>query len=560
VTFCLDDHTRPGVTDEPACHDAGSTTPSVARPHRSVSESDLAILVQQGEGTTLEYKENLSDSLARELVALANTRGGKILLGVRDDGIVTGVIVSNSLRARVQDMARNCDPTVIVEIEQVGRVLVVHVQESEIKPVQCREGFFSRQGAVSQKLSHTEIRDFFRRQGGLRFDSCLHPRFNYPEDFDLDKFEAWRALSGISPAAAVEDVLVNMDVAERENGKLLVRNAGVLFFAKAPRRFFNQAFITCILFRGTERVHIINRRDLDGGMVADIKGALRFIKRNTRTAYRIESLVRQNIPEYPRRALREAIANALMHRDWFIDGANVFVEIHADRIDIVSPGGLPPGLPEQLFGRKSVRRNPIIADLLQRIGFIERAGTGISRMRDELVAHGSPEPAFEANAFFTATFRPLRTKEFECLNDGPGVVGHEVGHEVGHKVGHEVGHKVGHEAGHKAGHEVGHEMGHEMGHEARHDSGRVTAEPIDEPLSDAEISILKACREIAAARDHLMRAGGFAARSGNFRRALSRLMTRGLIEMTHPETPRCRQQRYRITEKGRITVEGQRAR
>jgi ATP-dependent DNA helicase RecG len=165
-----------------------------------------------------------------------------------------------------------------------------------------------------------------------------------------------------------------MEVAERDKGRVLVRNAGVLFFAKTPRRFFNQAFVTCVLFRGADRVHIMDRMDLDGGVVADIKGALRFIRRNTRTAYRIESLVRQDIPEYPKRVLREAIANALMHRDWFIDGANVSVEIYADRVDVSSPGGLPRGQSEELFGRKSVRRNPIIADLLQRIGFIERAG------------------------------------------------------------------------------------------------------------------------------------------------------------------------------------------
>src|SRR6266852_1729036 len=89
----------------------------------------------------LEYKETLSSSFARELVAFANSTGGKILLGVRDDGTVVGVRDSNALRAQIQDMARNCDPPVKILVEPVAEVLVVTVRESASKPVQCREGF-----------------------------------------------------------------------------------------------------------------------------------------------------------------------------------------------------------------------------------------------------------------------------------------------------------------------------------------------------------------------------------------------------------------------------------
>ena len=116
--------------------------------------------------------------------------------------------------------------------------------------------------------------------------------------------------------------------------------------------------------------------------MADIENALRFIERNTRTAYRIEELKRQNIPEYPMKALREAITNAVMHRDWFLDGANVFVEIYTARIEVVSPGSLPKGVTLADLGRKSVRRNALVSDLLHRIDFVEKAGTGIRRIRD----------------------------------------------------------------------------------------------------------------------------------------------------------------------------------
>lgn len=371
-----------------------------------MKSSDLDILLHEGEGSMLEYKESFSPSLARELVAFANSAGGKILIGVRDDGTVTGVHDSNDLRAKVQDVARNCDPPVKVLVEPLGKVVVVHVRESESKPVQCREGFFWRQGAGSQKLSRDEIRDFFRSEGSVRFDLAVCSKFRYPQDFDRDKYNAWLEESGITSKGRVEDVLVNLEAAERSGGRLVMRNAGVLFFAKDVYPFFPQAYVTCLLAKGSDKADILDRKDFRGGVVSDIEESLRFIERNTRTAYRIEKLRREDVPEFPMRALREAITNAVMHRDYFEGGANVFVEIYDDRIEISNPGGLPKGLTQAEFGKRSIRRNALIADLLQRISFAEKAGTGIRRMREDAKKAGCPEPTFEANGFFTVTFRP----------------------------------------------------------------------------------------------------------------------------------------------------------
>lgn len=105
-------------------------------------------------------------------------------------------------------------------------------------------------------------------------------------------------------------------------------------------------------------------------------------------------------------ALREAITNAVMHRDYFQAGANVFVEIYSDRIEVTNPGGLPKGLAPADLGTVSVRRNLLVADLLHRIGYIEKAGTGIRRMREDAERHGCPEPQFKGTGFFTAVFRP----------------------------------------------------------------------------------------------------------------------------------------------------------
>jgi len=471
-----------------------------------MNRTDLSILLQEGEGSMLEYKETLSSSLSREIVAFANTAGGKILLGVRDDGSVRGIEDTNDIRARIQDIARNCDPPVKILINHIDNVTIITVRESTEKPVQCSDGFFWRQGAAAQKLTREEIRAFFQKVGATRFDLSITPKFKYPEDFDADKFRAWLSLSGISQKGNQEDILANIEAAERSGRKLLFRNAGILFFAREPRKFFNQAYITCILFQGNTNVHILDRKDFAGGAVADIEESLRFIKRNTRLSYKIEGLQREEIPEYPMAPLREAITNAVMHRDWFIDGANVFVQIFSDRIEISSPGGLPPGMHKNDLGHKSVRRNPIIADLYHRIGFIEKAGTGIERMREGAREFGYPEPRFDTDGFFTVTFTPIKTSEIDR-------------HQAGTKKApseHQVGTKWA--------------------------------------LSDEKLNLLKNLTKESTLVE-LMTGIGRTDRSKFRKNVLLPLIQDGLIELTIPDKPRSQHQRYRITPVGKKTLE-----
>ncbi len=493
----------------------------------ALAAADINILVQQGEGTTLEFKESLSASFARELVALANTAGGRILLGVSDDGVVKGIKDTNALRARIQDIARNCDPPVKVLTKHVGDVFAVEVRESNAKPVQCSDGFFWRQGAATQKMSREEIRDFFRSEGVIRFDLAPCPRFNYPEDFDRDKFDAWLRLSGITAGHSVEDVLVNIDVAERTGDRLLFRNAGVLFFAKNVRRFFTDAYITCLLGRGTDKVHILDRKDFDGGIVADIEDAVRFIERNTRLAYRIEGLRRQNIPEYPMEAVREAITNAVMHRDWFFDGANVFVEVYTDRIEVISPGALPKGMSVADLGHKTVRRNTLIADLLHRIDFIEKAGTGIRRIRDGAKAVDCPEPAFEAGNFVTVTFRP--NPEVRQAAGGELGLTPEVATQATDQATGQVTDQVTDQA-----------------------TGQVTDQAADQVTDQVtpQLTVMKAIFG-EMSRQQIQESLGLK-HARHFREVyLEPTLRAGLVEMTIPDKPRSSKQRYRLTPAGR---------
>ena len=348
---------------------------------------------------------------------------------------------------------------------------------------------------------------------GMSFDLAVCPRFHYPEDFDREKYDTWLGYSGITGRPPVEDTLVNIEAAERDGDRLLFRNAGVLFFARNVRRFFPEAYVTCLLGRGTDKVHILDRKDFAGGIVADIEDAMRFIERNTRTAYRIEGLRRENVPEYPMNALREAITNAVMHRDWFYNGANVFVELYADRIEVISPGSLPPGLTVAELGRRSVRRNPLISDLLHRIEFIEKAGTGIRRIREEARARRCPEPTFEANSFVTVTFRPDPE-----VRAPTGVVMPQETHQT----------------------------------PSRATNGEVTEDVTGDVTGDVA-AVVRLLRAMAGdvTRQHLQEALGLK-HEDHFRSAyLQPALRAGLVEMTIPDKPRSRSQRYRLTPAGR---------
>jgi ATP-dependent DNA helicase RecG len=524
----------------------------------------------------LEYKENLSSSFARELVGFANTAGGKILLGVRDDGTVKGIADTNPLRARIQDIARNCDPPVKILLQRIGEVIVVTVRESESKPVQCSDGYFWRQGAVTQKLSRDEIRDLFRSEGAIRFDTSVCPKFRYPQDFDQEKYNAWLQLSAITGRPSTDDVLVNIEAAERSGAKLLFRNAGVLFFSKNARHFFNQAYVTCLLAKGTDKVHILDRKDFAGGIVADIEDSLRFIERNTRTAYRIEGLRREDVPEYPMKALREAITNAVMHRDWFMEGANVFVEIYTDRIEISSPGGLPKGMKLSDLGKKSIRRNALIADLLHRITFIEKAGTGIKRMREEARAQHCPAPIFEENGFFTAIFYPNPEVRAQAgAKEAPSTA--QVGTKKGPRRDQVQAHKIVEStpqiprkyptntpqvAGQVTG-QVGTKSAPSKAHDASVPTGQVPDKhpasapqaPRKYPTSTPQVlAILKAAASGEKKREELQSAAKIKDREHFRKRYLEALITSELLERTIPDKPRSPKQRYRSTAAGRTAL------
>lgn len=378
-----------------------------------LAKRDLKIILEEGEGQRIEFKKSFSRSLAKDIVAFANALGGRIFIGVDDSGSVKGIETTNILKSQIIDSARNCDPPIAVELQILDNIVIVNVEEGSNKPYQCKEGFFFRQGSSSQKLNRNEIIRFHIDESKIRFDTQINPKFNYPKDFDRGKLKQYLDMIHISTRYKTEDILVNLGVAQRSQGKLLFNNAGMLFFAKDTCKFFQSAYVDAVVFKGIERINVIDRKIFRGSLLENLNSARIYLQEhlNVRYEYR-KDWKRESVYELPMNALREAVANALMHRDYFISGANISICIFDDRVEITSPGGLPKPLTLRDLGRKSKRRNETIADLFSRLDFVEKLGTGINKMKLWMKEYELKMPNIETNGFFTIDFnRAIVSKE-----------------------------------------------------------------------------------------------------------------------------------------------------
>jgi ATP-dependent DNA helicase RecG len=173
--------------------------------------------------------------------------------------------------------------------------------------------------------------------------------------------------------------------------------------------------MTLLAFKGTEKRHIYDRRDVRDDLLTQFNEAVAFLKKHLNIRSEIRGVNREDIYEIPLAVIREAVVNALMHRDYSITGTQVSVEVYDDRVEIVNPGGLPKGLSVWDLGTISIRRNELIADLFFRMHKVERIGMGIRKMKEAMVAAGLREPIFEPDGFFRATFH--RSLEF-ALKEG----------------------------------------------------------------------------------------------------------------------------------------------
>jgi len=377
-----------------------------------IKNEQVALLIREGEGLTVEFKEKYSSNIDEALVAFANTKGGVILLGVRDDKTVTGEKLTNDLKAKINSLARNCKPGIIVNLAHVGNVVVIDVAEGAEKPYACGSGYYRRLNGTTQKMGHDEIRIMFRESDPLPFEERTIKGFSF-DDVSRSKVLVFAKEAGVSIGkTTTPDFLRSLGVAD----EAAVKIAGILFFAKDIGTYIRQAQMTLVAFKGMEKGHIYDRLDVRDDLLSQFNQAVLFLERHLNIRSEIRGVNRYDIYELPFEALREAIVNALMHRDYSITGTQVSVEVYDDRVEIINPGGLPKGLARKALGTLSVRRNEYVADLFSRLDKVERVGQGIRNMRAAMSAAGLKAPEFETDGFFRAVF--YRSPEYSLKGSG----------------------------------------------------------------------------------------------------------------------------------------------
>jgi ATP-dependent DNA helicase RecG len=394
----------------------------------TLSEAELKKLIKGGETNTVELKVAAprATEMAERLCGMANAQGGVVIIGVKDSlHEIVGVAdnrVGETLDVISRAVRQMIKPELVLdppepEIYTVsGKKLVVATVKPSHGPVYQAHGiYWVRRGTHTVSLSLSELLEMANDRGLIDWEH--QPAHNATmEDIDLEKVKAYLARRTANSGRAsrfkeLERALVGMECAVVVgNDKVLPTNAGLLFFGSYPQEHIIQSDVACVLFRETVGAsRYADRRIVTGTFQELIDGTEAFLNRYIAVGAKVEGFKRIDIPEYSLEVLREAVINAVVHRDYSKRGESVRVFFYPDRVEIHSPGLLLPGITVEQMERGEVQsklRNPTLANLLKDIpGYMERLGSGIRFMLDETKRLGLPAPQFREMGEFVVTFQ-----------------------------------------------------------------------------------------------------------------------------------------------------------
>ena len=365
---------------------------------------NLKEIIESGESEITEFKTSLAEwrDVVETISAFSNRNGGRVFIGVADNCDVVGVdIGKNTIEKLTNQIKQNTDPVTYpsIRVEEIGgkQVIVVDALESKQKPVLAFGRAFIRVGKSNQKLGYEEIRNLALQTSKVYWDGRVCEGAGL-EDIDEGKVRwflrraKYERRLELDPETPFGEALEKLELLKE--GK--PTNAAILLFGRNPQRFFIQSETRCARFKGTKPLEFIDMKVFGGNMIDQREDAVEFVKEHIKLHAKIVGLERIETWEYPIDAIREAITNAICHRDYEIS-ANVQVRIFDDRIEIWGCGHLPEPLTvEDLKQRhRSILRNPLVGKCFFWIKFIEQWGTGTNRIIDACLNHGLPEPVFE---------------------------------------------------------------------------------------------------------------------------------------------------------------------
>ncbi len=392
-----------------------------------MNRTELAELIHNRENSGVEFKRDdiRPEKLAEEMAALLNLEGGHILLGVEKDGTVSG-LTRPAERAEewVMDIARtHLRPAAIPYWEtlewETGKVvgIVSLPADSPDKPYKAKRGSAwmtqVRVGTTTRDAIDEEEIRLYQQSGRLQYDRKPVPGAAFT---DLDRRRLVNYFRDIRrqecPAAGDEEgwqrLLINTEFMEEDRGRGVPSAGGLLLFGMHPNRYLPQSGITAVAYAGTEKDYEAKERAVirgpavalfsEAGDVVEtgvIEQALDFVRRNTTMAAWIdEGGRRQERWDYPSEAVREAVVNAIAHRDYTITVTDIELSIYSDRLEVISPGRLPNTVTvDKIRAGYRASRNELIKEVLRDYRYIEATGLGVPRkIIQGMRAHNGTEP------------------------------------------------------------------------------------------------------------------------------------------------------------------------
>lgn len=381
----------------------------------------LRAMVARGPGQFVEFApEPTASGLAEALIAFANADGGTILVGVGSDGSLSDAVGEGveGLLVRAQSL---CRPPVVAGWRSLslpgGEAVAVTVSRSGQLHHLSDGRALVRSGARNRVLSEAEVRQMAASRGGGSFEEQPVPG---------------ATLDDLDPEVIAEYVAKRAERAPRgerlEGEELLVEAgaigldgtptmAGMLLLGRRPQRFAAQSSLVFVRFAGTDPrgpgglPGYGRREELTGPLARIIEGAWRVLWEEMRHEAVIPGLAREEHPEYPPFAVREALVNAVCHRDYAIKGLRVEIRMFDDRLEVISPGGLPGHITLDNIVEEHYSRNPRTVRGLYYWGYIEELGLGVDRMIEEMLQDGHPAPEFVNKPHsFTVILRNARER------------------------------------------------------------------------------------------------------------------------------------------------------
>lgn len=390
-----------------------------------MTPSEINALASSGESEVLEFKRSTGQvaSAAHAVCAMLNHRGGHVFFGVEPDGRVVGQQIGARTIEEVVHALGEIDPPAFPSVDRVPvgnglEVLIISVPSGQNRPYSIRGRAYRRVGNTNSLLSRDEYNRVLleRLHGEQRWEN--EPAAGWTIA-DLEGTEIVRTVEEAIRRGRAEDPGTR-DLAELLRGFGLMRDGNVLRAAAVlfgrPHRLeaeYTQCLLRVARFRGEDRTEFLDNRQFNGNVFDLLPKAERFLRESLPIAGRIAPGLFERVddPLYPPVALREALANALCHRDYSIGGGSVAIAIYDDRLEITSSGTLHFGLTAAvLFSpHESLPWNPLMARVLFRRGVIESWGRGTIKMAELAQQAGQPAPEIvDANGCVTVRFRASR--------------------------------------------------------------------------------------------------------------------------------------------------------